>query len=574
MRRVPRPPPRWAAASALALSLTAGSLVATAQTRPPPQAASRASSAPVEVQGVVLELDKDDLVLDLGSSTGASENLVAELWRPVRVKHPVTGKVITDRFKIGQVQIGQVRPSLSLAKPSGTLTRPAAPGDLVIFLRAPVASAPSAVVAATTTTTKAAPATPYDEPPESAPAPADPDARNVADMFEALRGQPLHLRIARYEAFLRAHPDSRFAQVLLEEAATLRQLLPGARREPDRRAAPAPFLVSAPEELQALSGQPLRVAAEIRGGVRGVVLHVRRRGDTLFSPLPMTAAGAGYFAATIPAERISDRDLEYFIEGVGDAGPSLLLGAPGSPKRIEVQTTPQVKPPPTGTGSVSILTDFADYNRLRGNDYTWQTEGTFAMRYKDLGIRAVRMGFGVYRGVSGTVAELDEDGKDGRAVGLTYGYVETEIGIHRLFSLTGRAVVGLLDDGIGGGAQLLARIGNDRGTNLSIGGELLGGVGLRSIVQLELNTFERFPILLRSEVTNQPAGSAPSDVQLGGDPPDPTIASGPSEVAGRGIVQLGFRVTPELVIAVRGSFQGRTINHAGPGVGGSVGYTW
>ena len=134
--------------------------------------------------------------------------------------------------------------------------------------------------------------------------------------------------------------------------------------------------------------------------------------------------------------------------------------------------------------------------------------------------------------------------------------------------------MGLLDDGIGGGAQLLARIGNDRGTNLSIGGELLGGVGLRSIVQLELNTFERFPILLRSEVTNQPAGSAPSDVQLGGDPPDPTIASGPSEVAGRGIVQLGFRVTPELVIAVRGSFQGRTINHAGPGVGGSVGYTW
>lgn len=584
-RRAPRRTIPWAAASALLLSAAAGVTPASAQPRPAasPPAATRGPAAPVEVQGVVLELDKDELVLDLGSDAGVTENLVAELWRPYRVKHPVTGKLIADRFKIGQIQIGQVRPAMSLAKPSGTLTRPVAAGDVVLFTRAPAAastalaaSAPASKTSAATKPAPAPPEAPYDDPAALTAAPADADARDVASMFEALRGQPVHVRIARYEAFLRAHPDSRFAQVLLEEAASLRQLLPAARRASARRESPAPILVSAADKLQALSGKPLQVAAEIRGAAKGVVLHVRRKGDTLFSPLPMTSAGAGYFAATIPADRITDRDLEYFIEAVGEDGPASLHGTAASPKRVEVQTTPQVKPPPTGTGSVSLLTDFADYNRARGNDYTWQTEGTFAMRYKDLGIRAVRMGFGVYRGVSGTVAELDDEGKRGRAVGLTYGYVETEVGLHRLFSLTGRAVVGLLDDGIGGGAQLFARIGNDRGTNLSLGGELLGGVGLRSIVQLELNTFERFPILLRSEVTNQPAGAAPSGVQLGGDGDrrDPSIASGVSEVAGRGIVQLGFRVTPDLVIAVRGSFQGRTINHAGPGVGGSVGYTW
>jgi hypothetical protein len=218
---------------------------------------------------------------------------------------------------------------------------------------------------------------------------------------------------------------------------------------------------------------------------------------------------------------------------------------------------------------VSVLTDFADYNRARGNDYAWQTEGTFAMRFKDLGIRAVRMGFGVYRGVSGTVKELDEEGLRGRQVGLTYGYLEGEFGIHKYFSLMGRVAVGLLDDGVGGGGQLLARIGSDRGTNLRLGGEILGGVGLRSIIELNLNTFERFPILLRSEVTNQPAGASPSESQL-----LPGTAQGQSDVAGRGIVQVGFRPIPELTLAVRGSFQGRNINHAGPGVGGSVGYTW
>jgi len=31
---------------------------------------------------------------------------------------------------------------------------------------------------------------------------------------------------------------------------------------------------------------------------------------------------------------------------------------------------------------------------------------------------------------------------------------------------------------------------------------------------------------------------------------------------------------PDLVISARGSYQGRTINHAGPGFGGAVTYQW
>ncbi|MFO0674330.1 MAG: hypothetical protein U0235_32750 [Polyangiaceae bacterium] len=63
------------------------------------------------------------------------------------------------------------------------------------------------------------------------------------------------------------------------------------------------------------------------------------------------------------------------------------------------------------------------------------------------------------------------------------------------------------------------------------------------------------PIALRSEVTNQPAGVF-------------------GDVGIRTIAQVGYEVTSGLVVSARGSFQGRTINHAGPGGGLGVSYQW
>ena len=68
-------------------------------------------------------------------------------------------------------------------------------------------------------------------------------------------------------------------------------------------------------------------------------------------------------------------------------------------------------------------------------------------------------------------------------------------------------------------------------------------------------------------MTNQPAGVTPSAAAA-------STSGGSGDIGGRGIVQVGFRIVPELVIALRGSFQGRTIQHAGPGFGGAVGYQW
>jgi hypothetical protein len=190
------------------------------------------------------------------------------------------------------------------------------------------------------------------------------------------------------------------------------------------------------------------------------------------------------------------------------------------------------------------------------------------MRFADEGLRAARTGFGVYRGRGGSLEELDSQGLDGRNVGLTYGYLEGEYGISHFTGLVARVLVGLERDGLTGGFLGFVRLGNDQETNLLLGAEVLGTIGIRGITQLELATFPRFPILLRTEVTNQPAGSA------SGDSAPPTTSHQQGDVGGRAIAQLGYRVVPTLTLAVRGSYQGRTINHAGPGIGGGVTYTW
>src|SRR5262249_21297094 len=150
------------------------------------------------------------------------------------------------------------------------------------------------------------------------------------------------------------------------------------------------------------------------------------------------------------------------------------------------------------------------------------------------------------------------------SVGLTYGYIEGEIGIDSFWGIAARAVAGLGDAGVTGGAPAFVRIGHDKKTNLLLGGEVLRGVGLRGFTRLELAIFPRIPVLVRSEVTNQPAGVSPGKL------PEKNESMSTGDVGVRAIVQIGYRITPGFALFLRGSYQGRTINHAGPGGGAGV----
>ena len=406
----------------------------------------------------------------------------------------------------------------------------------------------------------------------------DAEAAEVTRIFDSLSGADITTRIIRYEDYVRKHPQGRYAVVLYEEAAQLRKLLKLESTSTSSEA-PRPELGRFDPPDAALAHLPLSFGVEVKGPATGAVFHSRNAGEVAYDSTPMLAAGAGYYTVTVPADRVSSPGLSYFIEATTTSGEAVpIVGSANTPKGVTIHAIPTPTPPKRHEASVTLLTDYADYNNWKHNDYAWQTEGSVGLRLGDTGVRAVRTGFGVYRGVGGSLEDLDKLNKSARRVGLTYGYIEGEFGISSFTSLIGRAVIGLQDDGVTGGAQALVRIGNDKKTNLMIGGEVLGGVGLRGITQLELNTFEKVPIMFRTEVTNQPAGFAQHDVSKlrpavpGTAPSD--ISQSQSEVGVRAIAQVGYRVLPELVVAARGSYQGRTINHAGPGFGGAVTYTW
>jgi hypothetical protein len=397
----------------------------------------------------------------------------------------------------------------------------------------------------------------------------DAEGRDLCALFDSLKGEPIAKRVRAYEHYLQAHPNGRYVRVLSEEAEALRHLLAGVREGSAEEATPGAIFIP---PAFALAHQSITIGVEIPS-VAGAVLHVRHAGEMAYRSLPMSAAGARYYRATVAAEQMQAPEVEYFIESVDVKGAAVAaVGASTAPLRMEVHEGPRPVPPSRPAAQVAIFTDYADYNRLRGNDYAWQTEGYFGLRYADTGVRAVRSGFGVYRGAGGSVVELDTLGLKPRRVGLTYGYLEGEFAPSRAIGLIGRLAFGLTEDGVNSGGQFFLRLGNDRVTNILLGGEVLGGIGTRAIAELQWNTLPRVPIVLRTEVTNQPAGAKTSGTTEPGTAP--TTSENQGDIGARAMVQVGYRIVPELTLALRASYEGRTIQHAGPGAGAGVTYAW
>ncbi|MBW2454019.1 MAG: hypothetical protein JRI68_05900 [Deltaproteobacteria bacterium] len=543
--------------------------------------AQEAVAPPIE--GHVIAVQDGDIIVDLAGGRGAADGDVVELWRPLTLRHPVTNRTVRDRFRIGQLRLTQVREQLAMATAEGNLDRVPETGDVVVLRLAVPAphettgsgeAQPGQPTAGPGEVVESPSATPDGQPTAPALSPAEREGLDVAHLFDSLRGANLVARIQAYRRYLRYRPNSRYAPVLREEAALLDQL----RHPASERARHHIQLVGFRPPEEALDNQPFSMAVRLGGPATGAVLHVRRAGQVSYQTLPMKQAGPGYFVAVLPAKQLEPPEVEYFVEATSaDGRAHAMVGDAKTPETLEVRDVPERERVESPSAMVSAWSDYADYNRMRGNDRVWQTEGFFQMRFGDTGVRALRSGFGVYRGVGGSLEELDELERTPRLVGLTYGYVEAEIGFVELFSMVGRGVVGLEDGGMTGGGQAMVRIGNDQRTNLLLGGEFLGGVGLRGIAQLELNVFHDWPMMVRTEVTNQPAGteSTPETVRPDDDgalPEDTALDN--NDIGARGIVQVGYRIFDPFVVAVRGSYQGRTIKHSGPGFGGALSYSW
>ena len=242
-------------------------------------------SADLEVLGTVLAIQDEnalaaedrELVVDLGADRGGTEGMVVELWRPLKLKHPVTGKLIVDRFRIGSVKLGQVRPTLALASPLGTLTRTPTSGDLVIFRRPKPESAPVSP-----------PSGP--PPPPSTLSQAEREVLEVSALFDSLAGASPTERALKYEDYVRANPSGRYSRVLYEEAQSLRKLM---AQEPSRRLSspnePVPTAVAFQGPSEVVGGMPLRIVIEVSDVATGAVIHLRQAGRQGYVSVPMVS---------------------------------------------------------------------------------------------------------------------------------------------------------------------------------------------------------------------------------------------------------------------------------------------
>ncbi|MEY4546687.1 MAG: hypothetical protein RL685_2882 [Pseudomonadota bacterium] len=526
------------------------------------------------MQGHVLAVQTSGLILDLSESNGLVVGRRVELWRPIRLRHPVTGRTIEDRFRIGVLTLTQVRPHLSLAISEGTLERPPQPGDVVIAEPEGVPAAAAVAASAVTPLPELAPLVPVPSPRLAGTgAQRDADDAALSQLFDALRGSSPRQRIAAYAAFGKAHPGHRHTATLLEQARQLRELVESSAVEPSASA----LARHEPPEL-ALVGQELSLAVQLRSSRPGLLLHYKPTASTTYQTLSASSAGSNFYVVSVPRAAVGDGGLSYFMETVDSAGKTQpLLGTADAPIPVMTRRRWDMAAPRRPAATAQLSADYADFNRLRNNDRDFRLEADFGLRLNDLGLRALRSGFGWYRGVGGSLIDLDELGKSARQVGLTYGYLEAEYALRESFSLIGRTLLGLNAEGVRSGLQAHVRIGSDRATNVTLGGELLGSVGVRGITELTIAPLSRFPIVLRSEVGNQPAGVTPDTGHVRPEQLGATLegtSTGESDVGVRGIVQVGYRVLPELVLSARASYQGRNINHSGPGFGGAVLYSW
>ncbi len=516
------------------------------------------------VRATIVRIEGDDVFLDVGREALAGARTLT-VYRRVVVRHPLTRKSLADRFAIGELQIVQAGDSLTLARAAATPARPFGVGDgaeaqLAI---APTTAAPHEPAAAP------APAAALAPPATTGGAPSE--ASELLRHFQATLAQSPDYRARVYDAYLRRYPRSAYRAFLDQEIRYLRAweraAVAHARdREGMQRAA---LLASAvellpPDQLPAGRAAELALLVRAEADVRGLLLHVRGAGVDAgaYRSLPMELDGRGHARARIPGELVRAPGLEFFIEAVNTRGETArAFASAGAPRKISVpsEAVPAERRRDPAM-RVRVSSELASFDGLSGRDYFLINEGDFFYRMRHGRLYGVRMGYGRFDGEGGTVEQLDELALEPQPAGFTYAFFEGEFVLTELLGLALRGTLGLgrPDPGeqgeITGGFQTRLRIGDPTATHLLIAGELLPEIGQRAFLYLGWELIERVPMAAEVQVTDQPVNS--------------------DELAVRIVYELGYRFADRFALALRPSYQLRTIRHAGPGVGLSATFDW
>jgi hypothetical protein len=587
------------------------------------------TSAPAHADGYVLRVDGDQVYVDLGAADGVGAGTRLTLFHVILVTHPTTGKKLRDRFALGELTVLRAGEHLAVAQAPPELAPRVRPGDEIGLagIAAPYLDPWQEHVAERRSRRAAARMAPRPGPAATlapVPAPAAPSenvaerearrARGEADaVLAAWRetlGKPPEARVAIWQEYVKAHPQSPYAAVATRELVSLHEQRGEAERlavqratraetsEPgraDRLAAIEPALdldtpLAARPPDKVYDGTRVELAFAVLRPDRAERgwLYYRQRGARAYQRSELRADGDAYLRGAIPAAAVQPPGLEYFVEIAGSAPgetPRAGFGAQQAPRRIAVERRVEDEPNIRDRSRITLFTDYVDFDGglASGFDQYYHAEIDFAYRF-ERPVYAVRAGFGTLEGTGGPKDEIDEsptgDCRDAdgvyrcRRVSYNYAYAEVE---HR-FSPTVAVIVrpqlgyGARDVLAGAGAGRCAvgepegcdsfralglrarlRIGDERETNLTLGLGLTQNVGTLFEASYAWSAIPRFPIKLAAQVTDQPV---------------------PEDFGVRILADVGWRAVRWVYPSLRLSYQARDVDHSGVSGGVAANFDW
>lgn len=515
----------------------------------------------------IVRIEGDDVFIDAGADRVSTGDEL-DVRRSIEIRHPVSRRVLRDRFVVGRLRIGTVGERLSIGQVIGTPWRPMSVGDTVEL---PTPAALPEAPAETGSTTEA-PAEPgvatatAERPARSRSRPSSAQLRALLEVFHSTLGRPPEERIRAFTAYLSLHLDSPFrdwvAQEILSLQGWLRTVAPTLEQPRDGTVHWQPI-------RRARRGAPLSIAllARPEAGLRALVLHARGiralHADAAFRTVHMSLDRVGHARARLPSDLVDGDAFEYFVEGVARDGRVVaVVASAASPLVVELELRPGARAREIGRSRVRVSAEMVDFDFFSGRDWYFLAEADFLYRLRFGFLYGIRVGYGAYRGEGGTVEQLDTLDEPPRPAGYTYGYTELELRPFAGFGLIFRATAGLgrPDDsgadqreGLRPGFQIRGRIGRERGTHLLFGAETLPELGERALVGLAFEVIRDVPMAGEVQVTDQPVAG---------------------DLAVRLIYEIGYRVSDAVSLSTRLSYQGRTIDHTGLGGGVAATFDW
>ncbi|MBI5517219.1 MAG: hypothetical protein HY909_25795 [Deltaproteobacteria bacterium] len=532
-------------------------------------AAQPSPEAPTPREGTVLRIDGSQLVVDLGHAQGVETGSTFTLYRPLTVTHPVTRRVLRDRFPIGRIVLDHAGQTLSVAHAEGAFSRPPSAGDVVVPARVtPFRQEPSETPAPAPAPRPGTPPqgpAPLVAPPPTAPAAPEgpPEEREATALFVSTLGAAPEQRVQRYERFLRERPGSPYAPRIVAEVSALRALLVASRRaaaqEPARSAPDLRVLEDLPTSLR--PGDPAVVVVQFaqESSIRHGALFVRRQGQSSYQSVAMRYEGDGYLRAEVHPSFVTPGTFEYFVEATPEDGRAVaLLGSAVAPRPVEVLPPPEAPPAVAGRSRVDLRSEYADVGtRTVGGTLRVQrfitVEGDFLQRLSSPVLYGYRVGFGVYDGQALPLALVTSTDPSVHTR-VIYGYHELEFAASPFVHLIARLQLGVFGTGLVVGAQARLRIGYERRTNILLGGDVFHEVGQRAFFAFNFAPTPKVPMMAQGEVFNQSVAAG-----------DPMF---------RFIFQAGYRLADWCTLSLRGSYQLRNIQNGGFGLGLSTTFDW